>query len=50
MCDRDNRPLEEEIEEIEELCPGCNGSGEGYVEFSSCRSCGGSGVWRYGDE
>lgn len=38
------RPLEDDEYE---LCEGCNGSGEGYVEFSRCNVCDGSGVIEY---
>ena len=30
----------------EEICPSCNGSGEGMFDGTRCRSCGGSGVER----
>lgn len=33
------------FDEIEpEICGNCNGSGEGYVEFSRCTKCKGKGV------
>ena len=35
----------------DEICPACNGSGEGMYDGTRCRSCGGSGVERtYRDE
>ena len=33
---------DDEPEEL--LCIGCNGSGEGHYDGSSCSSCGGTGV------
>ena len=37
---------EEKNEEWDENCWGCNGSGEGMWDGSSCGICGGSGVYR----
>jgi DnaJ-class molecular chaperone len=37
------QPIEDDEPE-ELLCIGCNGSGEGHYDGSSCSSCGGSGV------
>lgn len=37
---------EEENEEEPEICPDCNGSGEGMFDGSTCHSCKGSGVER----
>ena len=30
----------------DEICPDCNGSGEGQYDGTRCRSCGGSGTER----
>ena len=32
--------------EFDDYCPACAGSGEGYWDGSSCRCCGGSGIYR----
>lgn len=29
---------------VEEICPACQGSGEGMFEGTRCRNCGGSGA------
>lgn len=31
---------------VDALCPGCNGSGEGYAEGTKCRACNGSGEYK----
>ena len=43
--------LAEPDDDDDEICPSCNGSGEGHYDGTRCRSCGGSGVERtYRDE
>ena len=38
--------LAEPDDDDDEICPSCNGSGEGHYDGTRCRSCGGSGVER----
>lgn len=35
-----------ETNEFDDYCPACSGSGEGSYDGSSCRCCGGSGIYR----
>ena len=37
---------EDDEDYTDEICPDCNGSGEGSYDGSTCRSCKGSGVER----
>ena len=37
---------DDEIEEQDDCCPTCDGTGEGMYDGTSCRSCGGSGSTR----
>ena len=37
-------------DDSDDLCPSCNGSGEGMHDGSSCGSCNGRGVARDADE
>ena len=37
-------------EDDESICPGCNGSGEGQYDGTTCSSCGGSGVCYSGED
>lgn len=37
-------------EDNESICPGCNGSGEGQYDGTTCSTCGGSGVVYEGDD
>lgn len=34
-------------DDLEGICPTCNGSGEGYCDNSICYACGGTGVQHY---
>ena len=48
---------EDEIDEIlededdsDQICPHCNGSGEGQYDGTTCRFCKGKGVFRGGND
>lgn len=38
-----NLPDSDSGDDEPEICPGCNGSGEGYRDGTTCLTCGGSG-------
>ena len=40
----DSEEMESDV--FDDYCPACAGSGEGFYDGSSCRCCGGSGIYR----
>jgi len=44
------KQINESLDGEDDLCPDCNGSGEGSSDGSVCSTCGGSGEVEVGDE
>lgn len=43
MADDGPSVIDDDLQELEGICPACNGSGEGMIDGSTCSTCHGEG-------